>query len=85
MDRWRCGAHRHLAVTPCGCGGGGAWLDEPKKARSRLHLDFRSDDRDAEVARRIAPGAQRVDIAQAEAPWVVLAQPAGNEFCVLSH
>ena len=59
-------------------------LDESKKAKSRLHLDFRPDDQDAEVARLVAHGAQRVDIGQGDAAWVVLADPEGNEFCVLA-
>jgi hypothetical protein len=58
-------------------------LDEDKKAKSRLHLDFRPDDQDAEVARLVAHGARRVDIGQGDRPWVVLADPEGNEFCVL--
>jgi hypothetical protein len=60
-------------------------LDEPKKAKSRLHLDFRPDDQDAEVARLLAHGAQHVDIGQGEQSWVVLADPEGNEFCVLGQ
>jgi hypothetical protein len=60
-------------------------LDESKNAKSRLHLDFRPDDQDAEVTRLVAYGAQRVDIGQADAPWVVLADPEGNEFCVLGQ
>jgi hypothetical protein len=60
-------------------------LDEPKKAKSRLHLDFRPDDQAAEVARLVAHGARRVDIGQGDAAWVVLADPEGNEFCVLGQ
>lgn len=60
-------------------------LDEGKKGKSRLHLDFRPDDQDAEVARLLAHGAQHVDIGQGEQTWVVLADPEGNEFCVLSR
>lgn len=60
-------------------------LDEPTTAKSRLHLDFRPDDQHAEVARLIAHGARRVDIGQGDVPWVVLADPEGNEFCVLSE
>ena len=60
-------------------------IDEPKKAKSRLHLDFRPEDQDAEVARLLAHGAQRVDIGQGEQSWVVLADPEGNEFCVLGQ
>lgn len=60
-------------------------LDEPKKAKSRLHLDFTPDDQDAEVARLVARGAKQVDIGQGDQSWVVLADPEGNEFCVLRH
>jgi predicted enzyme related to lactoylglutathione lyase len=60
-------------------------VDEAKKTKSRLHLDFRPEDQDAEVARLVAHGAQRVDIGQGEQSWVVLADPEGNEFCVLSN
>ena len=60
-------------------------LDESKKAKSRLHLDFRPDDQDAEVARLVALGAQCVDIDQRDQSWVVLADPEGNEFCVLGQ
>jgi hypothetical protein len=59
-------------------------LNEPKTAKSRLHLDFRPDDQDAEVARLMAHGAKRVDIGQGNQSWVVLADPEGNEFCVLA-
>jgi hypothetical protein len=52
--------------------------------KDRLHLDFRPDDRDAEVARLLALGATHVDIGQGHQSWVVLADPPGNEFCVLS-
>ncbi|MEU6405938.1 VOC family protein [Streptomyces sp. NPDC046985] len=58
-------------------------IDESKKSKSRLHLDFRPDDQEAEVARFVAHGAQRVDIGQGDQSWVVLADPEGNEFCVL--
>ncbi|MFH9615158.1 VOC family protein [Streptomyces pratensis] len=60
-------------------------ITESKKAKSRLHLDFRPDDQDAEVARLVAHGATRFDIGQGEQPWVVLADPEGNEFCVLGE
>lgn len=54
-----------------------------KREKNRLHLDFRPRDQDAEVARLLALGASRVDIGQGGASWVVLADPEGNEFCVL--
>jgi hypothetical protein len=56
-----------------------------KATKNRLHLDLRPDDRDAEVERLLALGASRADVGQAgDEPWVVLADPEGNEFCVLS-
>ena len=58
-------------------------VPERKSIKNRLHLDFRPDDRDAEVERLIGLGARRVDIGQGEESWVVLADPEGNEFCVL--
>ena len=58
-------------------------VENRKQTKNRLHLDFRPDDQDAEVERLIALGASRVDIGQGEVPWVVLADPEGNEFCVL--
>lgn len=60
-------------------------LAESKKAKSRLHLDFRPDDQEAEVARLLAHGARHVDIGQGEQSWVVLADPEGNEFCILGR
>ena len=61
-------------------------LDEPNSGKSRLHLDFRPDDQAAEVARFLAHGAQRVAIGQpGDASWVVLADPEGNEFCILGE
>lgn len=57
---------------------------EGKVVKNRLRLDFRPDDQAAEVARLESLGATRVDIGQGEQGWVVLADPEGNEFCVLS-
>jgi len=56
----------------------------PKAAKNRLHLDLRPDDQAAEVDRLLALGATRADVGQGEQPWVVLADPEGNEFCVLA-
>jgi len=59
-------------------------VDDAKSTKNRLHLDFAPDDRDAEVERLVTLGASRVDVGQTdEATWVVLADPEGNEFCVL--
>ena len=57
---------------------------EAKVTKNRLHLDFRPDDQSTEVDRLLALGASRVDIGQGRQTWVVLADPEGNEFCVLS-
>jgi len=59
-------------------------VPEPKTVKNRLHLDFRPDDQVAEVARLEALGATRADIGQGEQSWIVLRDPEGNEFCVLS-
>jgi predicted enzyme related to lactoylglutathione lyase len=57
---------------------------EAKAGKNRLHLDLRPLDQAAEVARLEALGARRVDVGQGpEVTWVVLADPEGNEFCVL--
>ncbi|MCC6269810.1 MAG: VOC family protein [Microbacteriaceae bacterium] len=59
-------------------------VPEAKSVKNRLHLDFVPDDQDAEVTRLIGLGARRVDIGQGEQTWVVMADPEGNEFCVLA-
>ncbi|WP_154796106.1 VOC family protein [Occultella kanbiaonis] len=60
-----------------------------KTTKNRLHLDLAPGEapgsRDAEVERLITLGATAVDIGQKDVPWVVLADPEGNEFCVLSE
>lgn len=59
-------------------------VPEPKRAKNRLHLDVSADDQEAEVERLITLGATRTDVGQPEqSPWVVMADPEGNEFCVL--
>jgi hypothetical protein len=59
-------------------------VPEAKTSKNRLHLDFRPDDHDAEVQRLLDLGATRVDVGQGDQPWTVLADPEGNEFCVLA-
>ena len=59
---------------------------EPKRQKLRLHLDVNPTDRDqdAELARLLAAGARPVDVGQTGAEsWHVLADPEGNEFCLL--
>ena len=63
-------------------------VDEPKVGHNRLHLDLRADSSGAraELDRLLALGARRVDVGQpADATWVVLADPEGNEFCLLAR
>jgi predicted enzyme related to lactoylglutathione lyase len=58
----------------------------PHTTKNRLHLDLttEADDRDAEIERVLALGATHVDVGQTgEESWVVLADPEGNEFCVV--
>lgn len=62
-------------------------VPEGKTVKNRLHVDLAphtSQDRDAEIARLLERGATRVDVGQGDSPWTVLADPEGNEFCVLS-
>ena len=63
-------------------------VPEPKTVKNRLHLDLAphtSQDRDAEITRLESLGARRVDVGQdLDVTWTVLADPEGNEFCVLS-
>ncbi len=63
-------------------------VPEPKTVQNRLHLDLRADglSTEAELERLLALGARRVDVGQPDdASWVVLADPEGNEFCLLSR
>ena len=57
----------------------------PKTGKNRLHIDVNpiGCEQDEEVERLVGLGARRVDIGQGQPSWVVLADPEGNEFCVL--
>jgi len=73
--------------------GDGSWptidffaVPERKTLKNRVHLDLRADGttRDEELERLLALGARRVDVGQGpDVSWVVLADPEGNEFCLL--
>lgn len=55
-----------------------------KVGKNRLHIDLSPADREAEVERLVDMGARHVDIGQGDSrSWTVLADPEGNEFCVL--
>lgn len=60
-------------------------VPEAKSVKNRLHIDVSPTDRDqdAEIERVLGLGATRVDIGQGEVTWAVLADPEGNEFCIL--
>jgi len=81
-------------VAPAGFEYPGTWavplvfvpVPEPKTAKNRVHLDLTStslDDQAAKVERLLGLGATHVDVGQRDVPWVVMADPQGNEFCVL--
>ena len=61
-------------------------VPEAKSVKNRLHIDVSPTDREqeAELARLIELGAERVDVGQGDdVGWVVLRDPEGNEFCLL--
>ena len=59
-------------------------VPEDKAGKNRIHLDLRPEDQAAEVARLEGLGARRADVGQGpDVTWVVMADPEGNEFCVL--
>src|SRR5207249_4385527 len=63
-------------------------VPEQKSVKNRLHLDVNPSgcDQAEELERLLALGARRVDVGQGDdVPWVVLADPEGNEFCLLAR
>ena len=79
-----------ISLTPAD--GSGPDIDiiavpERKSVKNRLHMDLRSargSTQEQEVERLLALGAVRADVGQGPGvDWVVLADPEGNEFCVL--
>jgi hypothetical protein len=62
--------------------------DEPRRGKPRLHIDVNATDRDqeAELERLLELGARPADVGQTgEEAWHVLADPEGNEFCLLKR
>ena len=58
-------------------------VPEGKVVKNRVHLDFRSDDMPAEVARLVTLGARPLaEHSLGDFRWTVMADPEGNEFCV---
>jgi predicted enzyme related to lactoylglutathione lyase len=62
-------------------------VPELKVAKNRLHLDLTADDPEAAAARIAKLGGRRTSEAHAEygLEWIVMEDPEGNEFCVISH
>lgn len=63
-------------------------VPEPKTVKNRLHIDVRADGSSTadELERLLSLGATRVEVGQDEdVSWVVLADPEGNEFCLLGR
>lgn len=61
-------------------------VPDDKVVKNRLHLDLRPQDQSIEVARLESLGAKKIEIGQSDydgTTWVVMADPEGNEFCVL--
>ena len=69
-------------------GAGPNWLfvavPDDKVVKNRIHFDFRPEDQQAEVERVIALGRGMSTSARGDESWVVLADPEGNEFCILA-
>jgi len=62
-------------------------VSDAKTVKNRVHLDvapYQGEDHAAAVEALIEAGAAPVDVGQGDASWTVLADPEGNEFCVLS-
>ncbi|MEU9836322.1 VOC family protein [Streptosporangium sp. NPDC048047] len=82
-----------IEIGPPGAGNGGPQptllfspSDDPRPGKLRLHIDVNPTDRDqdAELERLLALGARPADVGQTGAEsWHVLADPEGNEFCLL--
>lgn len=61
--------------------------NDPKTAKNRIHFDVCPTDgttRDDEIARLESLGAKLIDVGQTGGSWIVMADPDGNEFCVMS-
>ncbi|BCJ76310.1 hypothetical protein CS0771_58540 [Catellatospora sp. IY07-71] len=59
---------------------------DPKTVKNRVHLDLaaKSPAHQAELVARLKElGATLADVGQGDVPWTVMADPEGNEFCVL--
>lgn len=58
-------------------------VPEPKTVKNRMHADYHSSDRAAEVDRLVSLGATVIaEHDEWGTRWTVLADPEGNEFCI---
>ncbi len=62
-------------------------VPEEKSVKNRIHLDVSPSgcEQAEELERLLGLGARRVDVGQGDAPFIVLADPEGNEFCLLGR
>ena len=62
-------------------------VPETKSVKNRVHIDLCPSgcDQAEELERLLGLGASRIDIGQGDVPWVVLADPGSNEFCLLKR
>jgi len=89
---WRCERSDGDLAALRAPGGAGPYLEllrtgAEKTAKNRIHPDvapYRADDHGAEVIRLRQAGATPADVGQGDVPWTVLADPEGNELCVLT-
>lgn len=90
---WHVAGEDEDAITIADPDGSGPSIDvlavpEPKTVKNRLHLDLRADGSTTqeELGRLLSLGARRADVGQGDdVSWVVLRDPEGNEFCLLSR
>lgn len=83
-------ASEFFAIIPPTGPEGLSWLfiavPEPKTAKNRMHPDFHSTDRQADIERLLDLGAERVgDYDEWGTAWTTLRDVEGNEFCVAEH
>jgi predicted enzyme related to lactoylglutathione lyase len=60
--------------------------NDEKVIKNRLHLDLRPNNQEKEVNLVLSLGAKKIEIGQSSdssTTWVVMADPEGNEFCIL--
>lgn len=81
--------HEEYSVGPPAEGGIRLYfvsVAEPKIVKNRIHFDvIPPGEQQQEIARLVKLGASVIDDQPAGVPWVILADPEGNEFCVEGH